>query len=66
MKSLKLAVAIFALATIAISSKAEAKILSNSQQTLISQVTSQSPGLKKETNDSTDVLFQRGFKLKTF
>jgi tetratricopeptide (TPR) repeat protein len=62
MKGLKLAVAIFALGTIAISPKAEAKTLSNSQQTLISQVTPQSPGLKKDTNNSTSVLFERGFK----
>lgn len=61
MKGLKLAVAILALGTIAISPKAEAKSLSN-QQTLISQVTPESPDSKKESTNSTDIIFERGFK----
>ncbi len=61
MKGLKLAVAILALATIAISPKANASRLSY-RQTFISQVTQQSPVSKKERTNSTDILFERGFK----
>jgi Tfp pilus assembly protein PilF len=61
MKGFKLVVAILALGTIVISPKAYASRLSN-QQMLVSQVTPQSPGSKRESTNSTDILFERGFK----
>ena len=58
MKGLKLAVAILALGTIVISPKAEAKSLSNTQQTLVAQV----PNSENEKTNNANTYFERGFK----
>ncbi len=57
MKGLKLAVAILAFGTIAISPKADAKSLFNTQQIFKSQVIAQVPNSEKEnTNDAKTYL----------
>jgi tetratricopeptide (TPR) repeat protein len=58
MKGLKLAVAILALGTIAISPKADAKSLFNAQQVSIAQV----PNSEKETTNDANTYLEQGFK----
>jgi tetratricopeptide (TPR) repeat protein len=58
MKGLKLAVAILALGTIAISPKADAKSLFNAQQVSIAQI----PNSEKETTNDANTYLEQGFK----
>ncbi|MBR8835335.1 MAG: tetratricopeptide repeat protein [Stigonema ocellatum SAG 48.90 = DSM 106950] len=60
MKGLKLAVAILALGTIAISPKADAKSLVNTRQILTSQVTAQVPNSENEKTNDAKTYLERG------
>ena len=62
MKGLKLAVAILAFGTIAISPKADAKSLFNTQQIFKPQVIVQVPNSEKENTNDAKTYLERGFK----
>ena len=62
MKGLKLAVAILALATIAISPKADARSLLNTRQILRAQVIAQVTNTEKENTNDVKTYLERGYK----